>query len=221
MLKAQHENAVLVTPIAAALPDLEADWIGVDAGYRLIESAGRKCLFAIGDFDSVSGADRNQPVEEFRIVLPVRKDETDAEMAMQTAAELGYREILLWGGLGKRLDHTIANLRCMIWRFPQVTIADEKQQAFVLLPGEYIFEKKETADPASSFHGRFSVQPETHISFFACMDSCISLEGFDYPLTEAEIGIKDMYTVSNALKADQGRVTVHQGRILCVKSRWR
>lgn len=112
----KHSTAVLVSPIAKSLPDLkDVDWIGIDMGYQLIVKEGKSCLFAIGDFDSGQLEEPLPfPIERH----PVAKDETDSELAIMKAKEMGYKTIILWGALGGRLDHTLANLRCITWQYP-------------------------------------------------------------------------------------------------------
>lgn len=192
---------MLVTPAAIELPEIEADWIGIDAGFEVIEAHHKPCLLAIGDFDSLDEGAR-MPSES--IILPVRKNETDTQAAIQQAKALGYQAIVVFGGLSKRLDHTLANLRCILFENPDVILMDEKQKVQVLQKGTYQF------------------QPDyPHISFFAYEESCISLEGFDYPLAERKIGLSDFYTVSNTVAADLGTVKVHYGKVLCVQTSWK
>lgn len=199
----KHKTAVLVSPIAEWIPDIpDADWIGIDVGCKKITEAGHECLLAIGDFDSGSlEADLPYPVWR----LPVAKDETDSEMAMKAASEMGYATIYFLGAFGKRMDHTLANIRCIVWKYPQVIALEEKQRISLLLPGSYRFD------------GSWK-----HYSFFAYEESVITLEGFDYPLTRQPIDQKDMYTCSNSI-SDAGQETkaiVEKGRVLCVESNW-
>lgn len=197
----QHDTAVLVTPIASWLPDfLDADWIGIDAGYKTILEHGHSCLLALGDFDSGSLEEKDRHLFE-SIELPEAKNETDSEAAMAIAAGMGYSSIFLVGGLGGRIDHTIANLRCIGWHFPQVTLLEKEQRVFTLLPGVY------------SFFNTYR-----HISFFALEPSVISLEGFDYPLERRHIDQKDLYTCSNSIAQKEGTVKIEAGRVLCVES---
>lgn len=198
----KHDTAILVSPVATWLPDIQnADWIGVDAGFQHILDAGHSCLFAIGDFDSGS---LPEPPSFPAIVLPVAKDETDSEMAMKTAVEMGYETIYFIGAFGKRLDHTLANIRCIVWKYPQVICLEEHQRLFTLLPGRYCLK----AD-------------YLHVSFFAYEPSVLSLEGFLYPLHRQRIDQKDLYTCSNSFQAKQGVVILESGRVLCVESNYR
>lgn len=200
MLNRDHETAVLVSPIAGALPDLsDCDWIGVDGGWVRIVESSHPLHAIIGDFDSSSdpGLDASIPVERY----PVRKDETDAELAMKLAVESGYTKIVFWGALGGRLDHTLANLRCMVWKYPQVVCMDDQHRVRVLLPGSHIIEKK-----------------YRHVSFFACDPCRITLIGFDYPLSRAPLDQRDFYTCSNSIREQDGKVIIERGRVLCVES---
>lgn len=51
---------------------------------------------ALGDFDSLGYVPEAPSVE----VCPVRKDDTDTMAALKRAHELGFRRVLIFGGLG-------------------------------------------------------------------------------------------------------------------------
>ncbi|MBF0578348.1 thiamine diphosphokinase [Erysipelotrichaceae bacterium RD49] len=197
----QHDTAVLVSPIAHDLPDWKnVDWIGIDLGYKKILEAGQSCLFAIGDFDS-GQLDDHLPFKLFR--HPVAKDETDSQLAIAKASEMGYEHIILWGALEGRLDHTLANLRCIAWMYPTVVCMDTKQKVQILLAGSYAIKRG-----------------YKHVSFFALEPSVISLIGFEYPLDHARIDQKDFYTCSNAISNESAIVELEEGRVICVESNY-
>lgn len=201
MLK-QHDTAVLVCPIAKSLPAIEdCDWIGIDAGCLILENAGITPLFAIGDFDSAPvGDDKPYPVYRH----PVAKNETDSELALLKAREMGYSRIILWGALSGRLDHTLANIRCMLWKVPQAIAMDENHRVRVFEEGCYSM-----------------VSDYPHISFFAAEDTIITLRDFDYPLESTLITTHDFYTCSNSISKDEATVIIEKGRVLCVETRCR
>lgn len=60
----------------------------------------------VGDFDSHPRPEL--PVET--LVLPREKDDTDMVFAAREALRRGFRDFLLLGALGGRLDHSLANL---------------------------------------------------------------------------------------------------------------
>ncbi|MBU2052199.1 thiamine diphosphokinase, partial [Patescibacteria group bacterium] len=82
--------------------------IGVDGGTRLIRRLGLKANIIIGDFDSCppslrSGAGR-------RALLKPTQDLTDTELALDYCANQGFKEVVLVGILGSRLDHLLTNI---------------------------------------------------------------------------------------------------------------
>ena len=78
--------------------------ICADSGFDRAD--GIKPDMLLGDFDSIAEFPPDVISEKF----PVRKDFTDSELAVRYALEKGYRELLLFGFTGGRMDHTIANL---------------------------------------------------------------------------------------------------------------
>lgn len=79
-----------------------------DAGYHLARAAGLRADAVIGDFDS-----SDAPEEGDVLRHPVVKDDTDAMLCARYALEMGARDFRLIGGLGGRLDHTLANLQTL------------------------------------------------------------------------------------------------------------
>ena len=84
--------------------------VAVDAGYASLQEAGVACDMAVGDFDSLGYAPQAADVRSF----PAEKDESDMELACRLASEAGCGELVLYGCLGGRLDHTIANTQVML-----------------------------------------------------------------------------------------------------------
>jgi thiamine pyrophosphokinase len=102
------------------LPDLDAarrllrpdDFLlAADGGTRHILDLGRTPSIIIGDLDSATFD--LQPLTDAGtqvIQHPHDKDETDLELALEHAIQLGYREIVIVAALGGRLDQTLGNL---------------------------------------------------------------------------------------------------------------
>lgn len=80
--------------------------VAVDGGYRHVRDIA-KVDYLIGDLDSLGF--EPQDVETVKH-SPV-KDFTDMGLAVEFMADKGYDEFVVFGGLGGRLDHTIANLQ--------------------------------------------------------------------------------------------------------------
>ena len=66
----------------------------------------------LGDFDSL------HTVPDFAHIrrVPVEKDDTDMMLAIKEGLARGETEFHLYGGMGgRRTDHTIANLQCLLY----------------------------------------------------------------------------------------------------------
>lgn len=85
--------------------------IAADGGFDNLKKIGITPDLLIGDFDSIS--ELPQGTEAVR--YPVEKDETDSFLAYKLGVERGYREFVLLGGTGGRIDHTLANYSLMFY----------------------------------------------------------------------------------------------------------
>lgn len=86
--------------------------IAADAGYRICQAQRIVPNLLLGDFDSMT------PPADFPRLrrLPVEKDDTDTLAAIRLGLDRCYREFYLYGGTGgPRLDHTLANLQCLLF----------------------------------------------------------------------------------------------------------
>ena len=81
-----------------------------DAGYQIARRLDLRPEVVIGDFDSMPA-----PENENIIRHPVEKDEPDSMLCANYGLQMGIRDFLIVGGLGGRLDHTLANLQTLIY----------------------------------------------------------------------------------------------------------
>ncbi|WEV58491.1 thiamine diphosphokinase [Bifidobacterium sp. ESL0728] len=96
-------------PSANKLP-ANAFVIAADGGLDHVRGLGIRPNLAIGDFDSTN-VDVPQGVET--IALPPEHDDPDMLSALKTGWSRGYRDFRIYGGLGGRIDHTIANIQML------------------------------------------------------------------------------------------------------------
>lgn len=200
------KTALLITPKSTVVPHWDnTDYIGVDAGALLIEQAGLPCALAVGDFDSMDAKDLVALKTRMEVIQhPVKKNETDSELAVRLCKEAGYMSIVLWGGLSNRLDHTLLNIQLLKQNADVLTLQDEKQKVSVLNVGRHHL--------PNDYH---------HISFFALEKSVITYEGLMYPLEHRTIVPSDLYLTSNSFVEKEAIVTLESGRVLCVESNYR
>ena len=83
--------------------------IAADGGLDWLEGQGIRPHLAVGDFDSLGRVPSGVPV----VRHPAEKDDTDMMLAVEEGLARGCRRFFLWGGLGGRLDHTLANLHLL------------------------------------------------------------------------------------------------------------
>ena len=95
--------------------------IAVDGGLPRLLAQGIEPDLILGDFDSL-GEDLFPLLEKLErcgrkkvLRLPREKDDTDTIYAARLCLEQGYRDFLIYGALGGRLDHTMANIQTLAW----------------------------------------------------------------------------------------------------------
>lgn len=149
---ARWNRAVIVPSyIGGALPSDKIQpgdcVIAADRGYIHCKTAGIDPDFCIGDFDSLLPG---ESIPAGALVHPAEKDDTDAGLALKHALSLGLDDVLLLGGIGGRLDHTLANLQLLRFAYERgasLSIAGDRNSARLLLPGVHVL----------SGDGRFSL----------------------------------------------------------------
>lgn len=194
---------MLVAGMAKHVPYLDnMDYIGIDRGALVCMNQNIPLCCAVGDFDSVSAQELALLYVYTKIKkLPAHKNETDSEEGIAIALEEGYDEIILYGGLGGRMDHELANIHMMIYRDVPITLMDEHNIICVLKPGVYSAEKK-----------------HKYLSFLALEPSCISETGVEYPLHKQELQPSDIYAISNEIIHTHGNIELHYGKVLMIQS---
>jgi thiamine pyrophosphokinase len=181
--------------------------ICADGGARHLEAAGIVPTRIVGDMDSLD-ADRQRRYEAQGTRIDrhsPQKDQTDTELALTAALAYKPAEIWIWGGLGHRVDHTLANLGLLIRGAEQgVEIKLIDGWCEVLL-----------------IRGRRTIkgQPGQTVSLlpFVGEASGITLNGFEYPLADAVMQTGRPLGISNRLTGPEGIVEVGQGCLVAVR----
>ena len=173
--------------------------IAADAGYRALKRLGVKIDRVVGDFDSLGEAPDHPGVEAH----PAEKDETDMMLAVRTALAAGCREVRVYGGLGGRLDHSLANLQTLV---------------FLARSGvrNWLIGGNLAVTAVADGELRFSEKAEGIVSVFAADGTArgVTLEGLKYPLTDYTMTADNPIGVSNEFTGRPSRVRVSQGALL-------
>ncbi len=196
--------------------------ICADKGYEKALENGFYPDVVIGDFDSIEDVEKlkeekNKLLKNKRTKIlkySAEKDETDTLLAVQYALEKGFDEITIVGGLGGRLDHTMANIQTMAfvkeyWKNQgkknnKICICDEKNWATVLENEEIVIESEK---------GKY-----LSLISFGDKVEIIETENLKWDLKNAILENSYPLGVSNQIERDKGRIKVGKGKLLVIIS---
>ena len=197
--------------LSRILAMLKADdyLVAVDGGLQHLHNLKKTPHLLIGDLDSVSADEVSQAeaqgveIRRFKI----DKDETDLELALATAAEKGFDEILLVAALGGRLDQTLANLYLLMvpeLAKARVTIESGREEIFIIRDHVEI-------------HGT----PGDIVSLIPLVGETKGVEtrSLKYPLRKETLLPERTRGISNVMLTDLAGVTIESGCLLCIHTR--
>ncbi|NMB33855.1 MAG: thiamine diphosphokinase [Clostridium sp.] len=183
--------------------------ICADGGAAHLRKLGISPNILLGDFDSIDPGDlRYFSGKEVEIInFPPKKDMTDAELAIDTAVKRGYRDIVIMGGLGARIDHTLSNiflLKNLLDRGIRAGIIDKQNEIFL------------TADNIS-----IRAQDGYGLTLLPLSERVdgIRTEGLYYKLAGETIHMGSSRGVSNAFVCDIAKISITSGLLLVIKSK--
>ena len=138
-------------------------YIAVDGGYAYCKKLGISPGLIIGDMDSLtegeslcSKGSRNgslrEEIERIEMLCPEKvirlckeKDDTDMLAALKIGMEKGYRDFSIYGALGGRIEHSIANIQCLVYlrnHGAKGRILDNGVEMFVIQEESVVFDKE-------------------------------------------------------------------------------
>jgi thiamine pyrophosphokinase len=188
-------------------PDKDDTVIAADSGLDNARELGLEPSAVVGDYDSLGRTPDVGPGIEV-ITVPTEKDVTDTQLAVELALRRGAKEIVILGGLGGRLDHTLSNLAILedaLGKGVRVTIADGHNRVRLLRNDSTIL-------PRSGY---------TYVSLLALdpIVKGVEIEGVKYPLKNAKLSRTFQYAVSNEITGNCCFISVRKGALLVVESR--
>lgn len=194
----QYEN------IAKKLCDDAHFIVAADGGFLKAKQLNIVPDLLIGDMDSFDG----EAEIKTKKVNPI-KDDTDTLLCIKECISRGINEIVILGGLGGRLDHTLANMQSLKFMYEKGVkgvIADDSTEV------SFIKNEKIELDNSYKYVSLFSVNEKA---------SGITLEGFKYSLENATLTNSFPLGVSNEVVAQRATVDVTDGElyIIIIKER--
>ena len=198
----------------------EADLIiAADSGYNNASRLGVRPGLLLGDLDSIDrkklAPDELEHIE--KIIVPAIKDDTDTQLAVDTAISRGADEIYIIGGLGGRLDHTLSSVFLLEY------IADRGAGAVMTDGQSRVRVMKTAGEPVSlmipkTFDGENGFK---YLSVVPLTDECegVRISGVFYPLDGVTLERRYSYAVSNEITSDSAEITLEKGTMLVIESR--
>lgn len=178
--------------------------IAADGGYTRLKNMGVTPHVLIGDFDSLEGVPQDTKV----IPHPKEKDDTDMMLAIRYGLDKGYQTFRLYGGLGGRIDHMMANIQALTFLArggARGTLIGQNVHATVICRGGI----------------RFSSNERGILSVFALDNQVygVTERGLQYPLTDAVLTNAFPVGVSNAFIGQESDISVRDGALLIIWQR--
>lgn len=187
--------------------------IAVDGGYAYCKQLGIKPDLIVGDMDSLP-ENLQKEMQKISgekpgkvICLCQEKDDTDTLAALRIGMEKGYRNYRLYGALGGRIDHTIANIQCLSY------LKNNSAEGIILEEGLAITVIKEEK---VSFGNR----EKGYLSLFSLGERAegVTITGMKYPLNQALVTNDYPIGISNEFTGEDSMVEVRKGMLLAVLS---
>ncbi|MEK9143426.1 MAG: thiamine diphosphokinase [Patescibacteria group bacterium] len=180
--------------------------IGVDRGaYWLIGNSVIPNI-VIGDFDSVNAREFQMIKHKVKRVkeYPKKKNFTDMELAVDHAISLHPKEVIIYGSIGSRLDHTIGNIQ-LLERLHDVGVIRDRNNEVRIISGRTTVRKD----------ARYQ-----YISLLPITETIeVSLIGFLYDVSHARIRRGQTLGISNEIREDEATINIHSGKALVIWSR--
>lgn len=208
----QNTCLILLSYMECVTPDMAqelaetADYIiAADGGQNRAREFGLQPDCVIGDFDSTT---LNEDFDCLYITYPAEKDLTDTEAALTHALEKGCRNVILLGGMGGRLDHTMGNIGLLdkyYNSFDHMEFIDGKNRMELLKNSGRTLKR----DAQYKYFGLVSLNAEA---------SGIDIRGAKYELTGASLERASTLGVSNEFSEDTVDIYVREGTLLIVRS---
>lgn len=208
----QNTCLILLSYMECVTPDMAQDLaetadyiIAADGGQNRAREFGLQPDCVIGDFDSTT---LDEDFDCIYITYPAEKDLTDTEAALTHALEKGCRNVILLGGMGGRLDHTMGNIGLLdkyYSSFDHMEFIDGKNRMELLKDSDRTLKR----DARYKYFGLVSLNAEA---------SGIDIRGAKYELTGASLERASTLGVSNEFKEDTVEICVQEGILLIVRS---
>ncbi len=181
--------------------------IAADGGYQVAKSNGISPDIVLGDFDSLGFV----PTTENTEVFPVKKNDTDVMLAVKKGFEKGFNLFKIFGAVGGRTDHTVANIQTLCYIAKQGGrgfLINGDETLTVIKDGEFLLNEDKSKSESKT------------VSVFAVCGEAfgVSLEGLEYVVQNHTLSPQFPLGISNISTGENAKITVKDGYLLIVLS---
>ncbi len=181
--------------------------IGVDGGAAVALRAGLEPEVVVGDMDSIPEQLRTElEARGCRFLQhPMRKNETDTELAVRYALQAGAEEVVFIGATGGRLDHTLANV--FLLGMPEL----QGVRCKIIAGNTEVWLVRDGLE--------IDGQPGDIVTLLPLGRDAIGLrtEGLEYALRDDTLRFGLARGVSNVMTASRVRISLRQGILLVLR----
>ena len=184
--------------------------IAIDGGANHLYKMGIKADYIAGDLDSIDKEvfekSKEHGIEYYK--YPCKKNETDSELGIILAIELGNMCIDIYAALGGRIDHELSNIGLLYYILKKGVyprIISETEDIYILENDEMAIEGKKG--------DIVSVIP------FKGDANGVTLRDLEYPLEEFDLEYSTPRGISNVMLNDECHINVRDGCLLIVKQK--
>ncbi len=180
--------------------------IAADSGYINARALGERIDILVGDLDSIGSVSVPDSIE--RVTLPAEKDDTDTQAAVGIALERGCDEIIIVGGVGTRLDHSMSNLGIL------EALRENRICGYITNGYNRIhYIENDSILIAKSDY--------KYLSVIAADKTCrdVSIDGCKYSMKKKRLLRGMQFAVSNEICGNVALVSVRRGALYIIESR--
>lgn len=182
--------------------------IAADGGAAHCRALGLYPQMLIGDLDSLDTPLRAELQAHGAQLVShaAHKDETDFELALLHAQQAGATQVSVLGGLGRRWDHSLANL----------LLAADARFAGLLIT----FLHGEQTLFAIHHHSTLAATVGTRVSLVPLGGPAMGVRtrGLEYPLAGETLPLGSSRGVSNVVQHQNPEISLKSGVLLCILS---
>lgn len=178
--------------------------VAADGGWRLLKELEFTCSHLVGDFDTLSPMEVESARAEGTLVksFPKDKSQSDLELALEKAFELGAGRVTIIGALGGQWDHCVVNL------LAPLSLCSARGVWGRILSSEAQIFLVNCSVCVNSSGSRVSV---ASLSAETCG---LTLTGFEYPLNKAKLKRSQTLGLANRVTSGEAVVELEQGELL-------